>query len=192
MTETGCVLAAESVTGKESGVVPALPSVTEASPIDTDGSPWIRYVATRVTFVAPSLIATVTLSVLPVAFAGTANETRAVPALNDSVCCTIRPAMDGSPVIFPRRNGLPLSLRVTLKETVNGFPAAGCAGAATGFAITGRPPFLGLPFRAAGTTVNEPTSTAPARPPDTRLRPNLERMEHLLERGMGRQSRRRR
>ena len=48
MTETGCVLAADSVTGKDSGVVPALPSVTEASPTDTDGRPWIRYVATRV------------------------------------------------------------------------------------------------------------------------------------------------
>ena len=193
MTETGCVLAAESVTGKDSGVVPALPSVTDASPTDTDGRPWIRYVATRDVFVAPSLIATATLSVLPVALAGTTSETRAVPPLNDSVCCTTRPAIEGSPVIVPRRKGLPLSLRVTLNETVNGRPAAGCAGEATGFAITGRPPLLGVPFRAAGTIVNEPTSTAPTRPPDTRLRLNiLDRMEHLLERGMGRQGRRRR
>src|SRR4029079_6366920 len=77
--DTGCVLSAESVTGKDSGVVPAFPSVTDASPTDTDGRPWIRYVATRDAFVEPSLIVTATLSVLPVALGGTTSETRAVP-----------------------------------------------------------------------------------------------------------------
>jgi hypothetical protein len=48
-------------------------------------------------------------------------------------------------------------------------------------------------LRVIGTTVNEPTSTTPTRPSGTRLRLNgLERMAYLLERGMGRQRRRRR
>ena len=170
MTETGCVLAAESVTGKDIVVVPVLPSVTDASPIETDGGPWTRNVATRVADVVPSLIATVTFSVLPAVFAGTTSATRAVPPLNDSVCWTTRPAIDGSPLILPRRKGVPVSLRVTLKETVNGFPTTGCAGIATGLAITGLPPPFRLLLKATGTSVNEMANTTPTRPPDTRFR----------------------
>ena len=65
--------------------MPVLPSVTDESPIETDGGPWTRNVATRVPDVAPSVIATVTFRVLPAAFVGTTSATRAVPPLNDCV-----------------------------------------------------------------------------------------------------------
>ena len=85
---------------------------------------------------------------------------------------------------------MPVSLRVTLKETANGLPATGCAGIATGLATMGLPPSFMVLLKATGTSVNEMANTTPTRPPDARFRlaarlparlDGFERIEHLLQ-----------
>ena len=84
-----------------------------------------------------ALIVTFTRSSFPAALAGTTNERRALPARNDSACVSTRPATDGSQIIVPRSRDAPVSLRVTLNDTVKRFPATGFMGAVTGAPITG-------------------------------------------------------
>ena len=80
---------------------------------------------------------TLTFSNLPAAFAGTTSVRRATPPLNDVACVITVPATEGTQIILPLVNVAPVSLRVTLKETVKRFPASGCAGTLIGWPITG-------------------------------------------------------
>ena len=68
----------------------------------------------------------------------TTNESRALPALNDSACPIVLPATDGLQAILPVSSRAPVSLRVTGSENVNSFPATGFAGTPTGFPSSGR------------------------------------------------------
>ena len=83
----------------------------------------------------PAVIISFTFSSLPPALAGTMNERRAAPALNDSACLITTPATDGSHTILPTSNGAPA--RVTANDTVKRWPARGRTGTATGLPITG-------------------------------------------------------
>jgi len=63
--------------------VPALPSVLEAAPIESAGAPRTGKAATLVDDLPADLIVSFTFTSLPWAVAGTTNESRAVPAVND-------------------------------------------------------------------------------------------------------------
>ena len=65
----------------------------------------------------PSLIVSLTVSSLPLAFLGMVNASRATLFVNCSACRITLPWIEGSQIIVPLVSGFALSLLATLKLT---------------------------------------------------------------------------
>ena len=97
----------------------------------------MRYETVRVADLPASVTVSLTTSVLPFAFFGTAIASCAVPLVNAIVRGIDFPATVVDATADPPESGAPVSARVTGKLSESSVPARGAAGAESGFPIDG-------------------------------------------------------